>query len=178
MNRPPLPTATLAETAAWTRKQSLGGGAVCPCCGGRAQRYPRRLTVAMAKALVEFYRHRDRKGGFVHYRKALEDPTLWSDYGKLKYWGLLEQAENEDPKKAQNGFWRITFAGKEWLKARRMMPEGCTVYMDQAEGFFGEQITVARALRRPFDFSELMDPGETLEADPVPQLNLFQESAA
>lgn len=180
----------LAEARAWLFAR-LDQGVVCPCCGQYAKRYHRPLTAAMAYGLVIVGRHQmqaqkavPRDEGWVHVERLLKDTpgipsSIRGDFTKLRHWGLIEQAWGKRPDgSTRNGYWRVTAEGFDFIAGRSTVASHVVIYNDKREGFAGEAITIKDAIRRQFDYNDVMQRyGLPAEPKPDEPARLFDAPA-
>ena len=151
---PTLPeqTDTLAQARADLRSR-LDDGSTCPCCGQYSRRYKRKLTkpmVAWLAWLVKSWRRRSH--GWVDVR---ESTVRGGDYGKLVYWGLIEQRPHDDGSKRTSGMWRPTDRGIAFMDGALSVPSHVYVYGGTAEGFTESSVTVDDVVGA-FNYAEMM----------------------
>ncbi len=154
---------TVAAASAQYHREAQQHGSVCPVCQRFGREYMVHLGAAHLWALHAFYKKRPRKayerldGGFLYFRDVLPD-NLRSSYGQLKHWGLLEPRSKAIPGRAgKSGYWRITPAGKAWLRGQRTVPASAVVSRDGVLRFEGAEIGPSQALKQHFDLGETMD---------------------
>lgn len=159
MNTPKL--YTLEEAKQYLR-ENLEEGADCPLCKRWAKLNPYSLHHSVARVLIIMY-NAELAGecdaqGFLHVEDYLVKikSTIKGVHGKAKYWELVEQKPNTDPKKKESGLWRLTAKGKLFVKNELSVPKKAMVFNDKAYRFEGDSITIKDALKDLFDYSELM----------------------
>lgn len=148
---------TLQQAKAEFFEKARDKGAVCPCCGRFGKVYKRKLHSAMIAVLVLMYRFQNL--GFTHVHTLINATTspavaaaLRGDFAKLRYWGLIEESTAE----AENGKWRITGKGAQFVEGAILLSKYVWVYNSQALGFTGELSSVYDALGDKFSYGELM----------------------
>ena len=84
--------------------------AYCEHCGAKVVEYKHNFNAGMANSLWQIY--------LVNKPVALTDLELtrsqWTNFQKLRYWGLVEQCI-DDVSKRSNGLWRITDLGRQFI---------------------------------------------------------------
>ena len=135
--------------------QGLSDGVVCPCCGQLAKLYRRKIYAAPARALISLY-HKNIVSPDYYHITALDVDLGGSDFSKLKYWGLIEKAPNDDPEKHSSGLWMITPKGEGYVRDHISVPKYCYVFNNEAFGFSEEKQGIRDALGEKFDYNELM----------------------
>ena len=100
----------------------------CPVCGQTVKLYPRKLSSALARFLIDIYNlTADRKpdGRWINVSKDLivnSDHHITRDYSILRFWGLLESSAEDA------GMWRITESGIAFVEGRMVAPQIAYVY--------------------------------------------------
>jgi hypothetical protein len=149
---------TLAEA----QQAMLGGmdkGTYCPCCGRYAKVYRRKLTSAMARDLIYFYRHSVENPGWFHALTVLNDFRVQrSDYDKLVHWGFLEKkGEAKEDGNPSSGYFRITQRGCDFVEGRLRVPSHIQVFHKEFYGYaVGGTVSIREALENHFNYDELM----------------------
>lgn len=137
-------------------------GTNCPCCGQYVKLYKRRFNSGMARSLLIIYRLTKAKNGsdkWLHLQREFANLGINSnaaDYSSLKWWGLIEPAENDDPSKKTSGFWQITDSGIAFAEKRTKISTRAFLYNNKFCGFSTEKIDIKEALQDKFDYEELM----------------------
>ena len=156
----------LSEAKAELRAQ-LNQGAHCPCCTQFAKIYERRLNSGMAACLLILYRiaKEMRTEEWIYVPAWVSShPALANsrEYPKLRYWGLVEQRENEDPDKKDSGFWRLTESGRNFVRGELEISSHVRLYDGRSLGFSGKPVTLKDCLGNRFSYQELMNCGVKL----------------
>lgn len=125
-------------------------GATCPCCQQHVQVYRRSINSGMVRVLIDIAR---AAGAWVDIRDL---DVRGGDYGKLRYWGLLERRPNTDPEKKWSGFWRVTQFGLQFVHDQVRVQRHAHVYNGRVLSFSGDEVSIRRCLGRRFDYEELM----------------------
>ena len=132
----------------------------CSCCRGNIKTYGYTLG-SYVRILIWLYRERfNDAGGWCHIPTAPDGLiNKGGDYGKLRHFGVTEQAgPSEDPKMRNTGKWRATELGCRFVLGRATVPR--TIYWDRPPGRIigksDEHCTIREALGRDFDYGKLM----------------------
>ena len=64
---------------------------------------------------------------------------MWTNFQKLRYWGLISAAEGENKRKG--GYWRLTEKGRDFLLGNIKIPKKAITFRNEVQGFEGEYIT-------------------------------------
>jgi hypothetical protein len=148
---------TIAE-ARIAMNEGLDKGTTCPCCERYIKRYRRKLNAGMAIFLVQLYRLSGDQSPWVHaldvYR--LNNRRLQGDYGKLRFWQLIELHPNNDPNKTSSGMYRLTAKGRDFVEKRCEVPAHAFVLNNECEKFSDQMISIEGALGTKFDLLDLL----------------------
>lgn len=155
---------SLAFAQRWLGER-VEGGEACPCCTQFAKVYARTITSSMAYALICIYHHAASGGPeWFHVpsylsRVARLGPTArGGDWAKLTAWGLLEEAEGRrDDNSPRTGVYRITDAGKAFVRGETSLPRWAVFYDGRVLRLDDSQVgTITDALAKRFNYAELM----------------------
>jgi len=141
-------------------------GVECPCCKQFVKLYRRKITGAMALALVELYKENKRVGfsEYIHLAELLDKKgysyqiTNTGDKAKLKYWGLVDpmQGTREDGSK-KVGRYRITQLGIDFVKGEAHIHEIVGLYNQHVYRVDNNRlITINEVWDTKFNYHELM----------------------
>jgi hypothetical protein len=131
-------------------------GVRCPCCTQFAKVYKRKLNSGQAWALILVYRRVGRE--WCHITQV--DPSLagnGGDISKLRYWGLVEEADERREDGGRAGWWRVTGRGERFVLGQIRLPKYVRLYDSQPYGLYGDSISIRDALGSRFDYNELMN---------------------
>lgn len=142
---------TLGQARDWLR-QRVDEGAKCPLCQQHAKVYRRKLNSGMARSLILMYRNAGRD--WIHIPTQL--PARSREEGKLRYWGLAEEAKVEREDGGRAGWWRVTSMGVQFVLGSLVVPKYAHIYDDRLLRLSGDPITIVDALGEKFDYAELM----------------------
>jgi len=145
-------TVTLAEARAWLR-EVVHEGAICPCCTQLAKVYRRKLNAGMAVSLIRMWRAAGY--GWLHIPTSI--PARSREEGKLRYWGLAEEAGEKREDGGRAGWWRVTEEGAIFVNGESRVPKYALVYDDRCLGLRGDPVSIVECLGSKFDYHELME---------------------
>lgn len=132
----------------------------CPCCDKHVKVYRRKFNSGMALMTIYLYRvFRDHPNGWLKVgRYLIKKHGYWpGDHGKLVWWGLMEsKPEPVDGGAKTSGLYRMTPKGCDFALNKITVPSHAIEYMSNVESFDGDQINIAAALGKHFDYYELM----------------------
>jgi hypothetical protein len=157
---------SLAFVQEWLAAR-IRSGEKCPCCTQLTKVYARTITATMAYALIQIYRHAEAGGEeWLHVPDYLSrvcklgPTTRGGDWAKLTAWGLLEEAEGvRDDGSPRTGYYRITDAGKAFVRGESMLPKYALFYDSRVLRLDDNStITINSALGKKFNYAELMSP--------------------
>lgn len=146
-------TLTVAEARELLAAQRYrrGAGKHCPCCGQPLKTYVRRLTDAVARAIIKLYRISNDEPlradfGLREFTKAGEKASTDASYAAL--WGIIERHDRNR--------YRLTDVGRRWVDGRLRLPDAAAVTNMVVERWSLREVTAREALKEPLDFDELM----------------------
>lgn len=151
---PGAPDTSLADAKQWLREQ-LDGGAPCPCCTQFAKVYRRKITSRQVRALIRVW----RSAGTDWCHVTTVHPSLAGDGGelsRLRYWGLLEEADERREDGGRAGWWRVTDRGEQYVLGRTTVPKYAHIYDSRCLALSGDLVSVRDALGTKFNYAELM----------------------
>lgn len=149
---------TIIEAKAELRK-NFEEGMTCPCCGQLVKEYRRKLTSAMAQALIAAYLWHKRNPGREWFHVSAFDMSAFrgGDWAKTKLWGLsIEMPNPNDPTKRNSGMWKLSETGKSFVRNRLIVPRYLYIYDNKVTRKSKEMTDIVAALGDKFDYSELM----------------------
>jgi hypothetical protein len=135
---------------------------ICETCGHAITTYSRNLPKAEVPALIRLYH--DYMNGIPHTQINKLPQSSGHELSRFALWGLVEQIENDDPKKKTSGFWRITGRGRRFVRCEVTMPLKAIEREGIAIGYDGDHVTIQQLCRmKGFDYQKLMQwEGPTL----------------
>jgi hypothetical protein len=148
---------TLSDAKALLRTL-VDEGQRCPCCSRFAKVYKRKINSGMARALIRMYRLPQTPEEWIHLYRDV-DPNRFggTDTPILRFWGLVEENEESSSlAKKSNGLWRLTAAGRLFVRGETTMPKYARLYDNRCLGFAGPRISIRDALGDKFNYDELM----------------------
>ena len=133
-------------------RENFEAGIECPCCGRLVKAYKRKLNSGMARALIIIHKL-TKDGTYIHVQNefvklGLKATTM--DYAYAEKWKFIYA----DPD--QNGYWRITSKGSDFVYDEINVPEYCLVYNGKVYKWSDNDISIKTALTTSFDYAELM----------------------
>jgi len=150
---------TVSEARAWLL-EAREGGTKCPCCGQHVQVYKRHLNYSMAHVLFLLYEYFTHHEGWLHVPSYLNGKGVAArggDWAKLAHWGLIVRSgEERQDGSARVGKWRITSKGERFMEKAISVPAYYLSYNNTILGWAERQLYVDEALRKAFDYCELM----------------------
>jgi hypothetical protein len=150
-------TTTLAEAKVW-----LGGAcrekgiAECPVCSQAAKIWKYQIVASAASGLVSFAT-KFGDGEYYHVEKCGLS-GLGGNWGRLRFWGLLEQKPKsaDDKEKKHSGYWKITERGLNFAMGRISVPRYILMYDEKFLGFEGMPVSIVECLGNKFDYQEIL----------------------
>lgn len=130
-------------------------GCNCPVCGQFVKVYKRTINASMAAQLIRAKMRYGSKS--FHIRDLIEGEGGGADFAKLRYWGLIVELENTNPKKKNSGRWKITHSGLAFVLGYGQIPKYALIYNGRFLDFDGDEtVTIQSALGKNFDYQQLM----------------------
>ena len=149
-------------------------GLDCPACGQTVKLYKRKLNAAMARGLIELYRwEREQGDDAPAFAKIRDDLGLKEvttrQLPTTRYWGLVyttseSPAEDGNPK---SGLYRLTDLGRAFVNGKVSVPRHAYIFNDKLRGRSKDTTTIVDALSDKFTYSELWEPIDTGEINPL-----------
>ncbi len=129
----------------------------CTSCGGNVKTYRRKLNAGMAAILCWLTANGD-DDAWVHINDLPKRILSSREFGKLIYWGLLEQRTNVEDSRRSSGFWRTTEAGRDFALGLTVVPSHVFVKIPGGEfiDFEDTMVNVHDTIGDRFDYGELM----------------------
>lgn len=149
---------TLEEARQYLR-DLLDKGGLCPCCKQYVRMYKKRLSSTAVLMMIRLYNLEQSDGEKYHHLNDLMQGYSISgcgDFSTTRFWGLVEEMPNDDPKKKASGMWALTENGKKFVLNRARVKSHAKTYNAKCYGLVGEYIDVKEALRDKFNYEELM----------------------
>jgi len=135
-----------------------GNVAVCPCCGRNGQVIRRTVHSSMAASLVWLVGVFRRTGDWVYIP---DEAPRWlintREWGRMRYWGLVEPRPNIDNRKRTSGVWRPTQLGMDFSDGFVRIPKYVYIFDDTIIERSGDMIHVKDALGKKFSYEELVN---------------------
>jgi hypothetical protein len=147
----------------WVRNLPKTGD-ICPCCGRFGRIYRRALNAGECIFLLKFARKTKQLNPPNGWIKILDhmpgetlfDSNLSHEYSQLAWWQLIEELPSDKINGNPPGLWRITKLGTEFCELRAMVLSHAIVFDGKLIRLDGNPITFKDALRKKFDYEELM----------------------
>lgn len=153
---------SLPQAREWVRSR-LDEGVECPCCSQYAKIYERKIHFNMARALIIFYKRArvDGMDNFLSLNEVFADQgehvvRLRGDFPKLKHWGLIVEAGNDDPEKKTSGCWKLTQNGVKFVENRTKVMSCARIFNDRLLGMSGSFVSIKDCLGQKFSYLDLM----------------------
>lgn len=146
-------------------------GCTCPVCTLYVKEYERGITKCAVMTLwrvKEWYDLNDPslKTLWMHVENEINSlpkdkrPSksrgASGDFGKLRFFGLIEKMPNDDPKKKSSGRWRITQKGVDFLNGDVKVYEYIRMFKGKYIGSSPNMVDVQFCLGKHFSYADLM----------------------
>lgn len=142
-------------------QQKIDGGIICPCCGQLARKSKTPLDRSTAKMLTFMYQQHYTKG--IEWLHSTDLHPISGNYTKPKFWGLIEEKSHDSEQRVvegevkASGYWRLTGKGKMFVEGKLCIQEKAILFNQQYFGFWGKNVFISDCLKRPFNYTELME---------------------
>lgn len=153
----PTDIVTIKEAQTWIAKTTTSfGQCKCPVCGQKVKIYPRKLSSALARFLIEIYNLTAGRRPDERWIKVSQELIVQSrhhitrDYSILRFWGLLEKKEKEGK------VWRITDSGLAFVEGRLVVPQKAYIYNNYCLRLSETVTDIKGALGSKFHLSEIL----------------------
>lgn len=133
------------------------GGAACPYCLRWGKIYQRSINRGMVGIMFHIYwETKDKKpeNGWLKISDHLGNIKKehgCMEYSKLKFWGLLEPQLHSN-----QGFWRITEKGIDFLLEKITIPRSIFLFGNELVGLSTDAVSVIDILGKNINYDELM----------------------
>lgn len=164
-NQPDLPFDSVPKFRGlpWYANVEKSTPTCCPLCHQPTNLYRRPISAIIARALIKLYRL-EQNGAEKTWHHVRDIHRDRSDWAKLRFWGLIEEASNLDSRKRTSGLWRITDDGRRFVMCQDQVPKYALVkYGSINVGFCGEAMTIRECLEAKNKFSYI----QLIESDLV-----------
>ncbi|MHC5213957.1 MAG: hypothetical protein ACYSOO_05155 [Planctomycetota bacterium] len=126
---------------------------ICPCCGQKIQIWRKSIISTAVASLCQLVRMYDGKP--IHHDKftvLLKD----RNFSQLALWGLVEPAAPRTATENSAGMWSPTQKGIDFVRGKVAVQQYVETYDNILLGFDGPEIGVIDALRKRFDYNDLL----------------------
>ena len=113
----------------------MSKGYVCDHCGSKVVEYTFSFNKGLAIVLGKLF----DAGGPVKIETLRFTNSQYSNYPKLRYWGLAEMVCDEESKR-KGGLWQITNKGKQFVMGFITIPRQAVMRQKRFQRFEGEEI--------------------------------------
>ena len=132
-------------------------GGICPVCNRWGRIYRRGINRTMARSLIWLSSQEGDENGWVDVpATAPKDVVRTNQLSTLKWWGLIESAANDDPKKKRSGVWRMTYQGRLFVDGEIRVPKFVYTYNDSVREVSLETVSLRDCFEDPFDYRAVM----------------------
>jgi len=137
----------------------LDKGAHCEICAQYVRMYKKRLSSTAVLMMIRLYWLEENTSEPYHHLNDLMRGFSISgcgDFATSRFWGLVKEMPNDDPKKKASGMWSLTENGKKFVNKEVRVKSHAKIYNAKCYGLVGDYIDVKEALKKKFDYEELM----------------------
>lgn len=147
----PIPFNNSFKKAMQHVDQNIEEGLNCPLCDQYCKIYKRTVNSGMARWLIRVFLDFGVTEKYFDIRKIRG--VRGGDYGKLRYWGLIEQQTSE---RGAGGMWRLTERGAQFAANEVKIPKQAFVFNNKCQGFSIEKVSIRECVGKKFNYEELM----------------------
>lgn len=105
----------------------------CECCGAKMVEYKHSFSAALAICLYKLY----EANAAVNIKQLGLTRNQWDNFQKLRYWGLVVKATDEDGKRL-GGCWAITSDGVAFIERGTSITKSVWTYRGETVRFEGD----------------------------------------
>lgn len=138
----------------------------CETCTQNVRMYKTKIHSKMAQALILMYKEEEQfQDRFTHMPTLCQNNNLrYQDVSlaKAAYWGLIEAAKNDDPKKKDSGLWKLTTLGRNFVKKEIEIDKfvyvyDSKVYRQVMNETHREKVEITDSLGDDFNYTDMMN---------------------
>jgi len=134
-----------------------GDGGHCPVCDRWGKVYARNINRTMAYSLLWLIGAKANESGWVDVPNTAPKLILRSNQlPSLRWWGLVERLESNDPSLKHSGMWAATAKGLEFAYQNIKVPHRIFTYKGEVEAFSEQQVLISECFEDNFDYQEVM----------------------
>ena len=140
-------------------REKLEKGAHCDICRQYVRMYKKRLSSTAVLMMIRLYWLEENTSEPYHHLNDLMRGFSISgcgDFATSRFWGLVEEMPNDDPKKKASGMWSLTETGKSFVLGAARVRSHAKIYNAKCYGLVNDYIDVREALKDKFNYEELM----------------------
>lgn len=134
-----------------------GEGGHCPICDRWGKVYARNINRTMAFSLLWLISASADGHEWVDVPNTAPKSVLRSNQlPTLRWWGLVERLESNDPALKHSGMWTSTRKGMDFAKGKIKVPHRVFTYKGEVEAFSEQQVLIYECFEDNFDYQEVM----------------------
>lgn len=140
-------------------RAKLDKGAHCDVCNQYVRMYKKRLSSTAVLMMIRLFRlEQDTQEQYHHLNDLMRGFSIsgCGDFATSRFWGLVEEMPNDDPKKKASGMWALTDSGRKFVTKQVRVKSHAKTYNAKCYGLVGDYMDVEEALREKFNYQELM----------------------
>lgn len=153
-----IPEFETLEEAKQFLRENWEQGVNCPCCTQLVKLWKQKFHSGEAAWLIAFIQEYDKLGEeYLTWKHVANVRKIHcGDYAKLKFWGLIEPAPNDNKEKKASGTWKPTQKARDFVNNQTKIAKYVFTYDTKARRFSPEKISIIEALGDKFNYEELM----------------------
>lgn len=130
-------------------------GVECPCCERMYKVWRKKPISTAVASMIRLHRLQGESDNYVHLDK-FNVVKKDRNFNQLVNWKLVEPQKNDDENKRASGYWRLTEAGKEFVKGNLTIKKYVFTLNNKVIGYSTERVSVSGCLGKKFSYIELM----------------------
>jgi len=138
------------------KKAISQGPAICPCCERKAQVWKKRPISSAVAGLVRLVNMYDGEPIHLDQFNMSRSDRGNGNFSQLQLWGLVERADNSDPKKRSSGMYSPTRKGVDFVYRLITIDKYKYTLNDEIIRTEGPRVKVTDILKDKFDYEALM----------------------
>jgi hypothetical protein len=135
-----------------------GDGTHCPVCDRWGRIYGRNINRTMAYSLLWLLSASSDEENWVDVPNTAPRSIVRSNQlPTLRWWGLVERLDSDDPTFKHSGMWKVSQKGIDFAHSRIRVPHKVFTYNGEVEAFSMNEVFISECFQDNFDYQEVMN---------------------
>lgn len=135
-----------------------GDGTHCPVCDRWGRIYGRNINRTMAYSLLWLLSASSDEENWVDVPNTAPRSIVRSNQlPTLRWWGLVERLDSDDPAFKHSGMWKVSQKGIDFAHGRIKVPHKVFTYNGNVEAFSADEVFISQCFQDNFDYEEVMN---------------------